>query len=52
LIIAMVIQVDAARLRDQVFNLYQRLVPRQVDATPAIVVDIDDNSLAEIGAWP
>lgn len=43
---------DVGRLRDQVFDLYQRLLPRQVDEIPAIVVEIDDKSLAEIGAWP
>jgi len=44
--------IDLGRPREQVFDFYQRLLPRQVDATPAIVVEIDDESLAEIGPWP
>jgi adenylate cyclase len=52
LIIVALILVDASRLRDQVFDLYQRLLPRHVDATPAIVVEIDERSLARIGGWP
>lgn len=44
--------VDLGRAREQVFDLYQRLHPRQVDATPAIVVEIDDESLRRFGPWP
>jgi adenylate cyclase len=52
LVMGILILLDGGRPRDQVFDLYQRLFPRQVDATPAMVVEIDENSLVEIGAWP
>lgn len=42
--------VDALRL--QGFDLYQRLGPREAEAYPALIVDIDDDSLAEVGQWP
>jgi CHASE2 domain-containing sensor protein len=38
--------VDLSRPREQVFDFYQRLMPRQIDAMPAIVVEIDDETLA------
>ena len=41
------------RLRDQVFDLYQRTAPRAYDPTiPVRVVDIDDESIERIGQWP
>ena len=39
-------------LRLQAFDLYQRIAPRVATSLPALVVDIDDESLAEIGQWP
>ena len=38
--------------RLQVFDYYQLIKPRQPTSYPAMVVDIDDKSLAEIGQWP
>lgn len=38
--------------RLQVFDYYQLIKPRQPTSYPAVVVDIDDKSLAEIGQWP
>jgi adenylate cyclase len=34
------------------FDTYQRVSPREVTARPAIIIDIDEASLAEIGQWP
>jgi len=42
--------VETARLR--LFDLYQQLAPRQPDAFPVVIVDIDERSLAAIGQWP
>ena len=41
-----------AMLRLQVFDLYQRIAPREAVVLPAVIIDIDDESLAEIGQWP
>ncbi len=41
-----------AMLRLQAFDLYQRIAPREATALPAVIVEIDDESLAEIGQWP
>lgn len=41
-----------AALRLQVFDLFQRIAPRETGALPVLIVDIDDESLAEIGQWP
>jgi adenylate cyclase len=38
--------------RNLLFDAYQRIVPRQVERFPVIIVDIDDASLAAIGRWP
>lgn len=38
--------------RLQVFDYYQLIKPRQPTSYPAMVVDIDDKSLSEIGQWP
>ncbi len=41
------------RMRDQLFDLYQRSAPRGYDArTPVRIVDIDDASIAKLGQWP
>lgn len=39
-------------LRDALFDSYQRLAPRTRASNPAIVVSIDEASLAGIGQWP
>jgi adenylate cyclase len=39
-------------LRVKVFDLYQLANPRQPIAEPVVIVDIDEESLAEIGQWP
>ncbi len=44
--------VPVAALRLQSFDLYQRIAPRDSNALPAVIVDIDDQSLAEVGQWP
>jgi serine phosphatase RsbU (regulator of sigma subunit)/CHASE2 domain-containing sensor protein len=36
----------------QWFDASQRLLPRTVKATPAVVVDIDQRSMAALGQWP
>lgn len=40
------------RLREDVFDAYQRLDPRTVDRYPARIVLIDETSLARFGPWP
>src|SRR4029077_11503412 len=42
-----------ARLRSVVFDAYQRLDPRAFDpALPVRIVDIDEESLKQVGQWP
>jgi len=42
-----------ARLRLVAFDMLQQVQPRQVDpAYPVRIIDIDERSLAAIGAWP
>ncbi len=42
-----------ARLRSLVFDAYQRLSPRVYDPSlPVRIVDIDEESLKQIGQWP
>ena len=41
-----------AELRLTVFDTYQRLWPREYQAAPVRVVDIDEESLGEVGQWP
>ncbi|MGD9537243.1 MAG: CHASE2 domain-containing protein [Alphaproteobacteria bacterium] len=38
--------------RNKVFDLYQRAQPREFTKQPVVIVDIDEESLAEIGQWP
>ena len=38
--------------RNLLFDTYQRLMPRQVERFPVVIVDIDDESLAAVGRWP
>ncbi len=40
------------RLRLAWFDGYQALLPRQVQSMPAVIVEIDEKSLNEIGQWP
>lgn len=42
--------VESARL--QVFDLYQRIQPREKTSRLVVNVDIDEKSMAEIGQWP
>ncbi len=44
--------VPVAALRLQTFDLFQRIAPRDASALPALIVDIDDDSLAQVGQWP
>jgi len=39
-------------LRLRVFDNYQRLAPRESEASAVRVVDIDDETLSRIGQWP
>jgi adenylate cyclase len=39
-------------LRLKIFDLYQIAEPRQSLQHPVVIVDIDEESLAEIGQWP
>lgn len=40
------------RLRNFVFDSYQRLKPRPYIDAPVTIVDIDEESLARLGQWP
>ena len=39
-------------LRNAVFDGYQRIFPRTRISEPAVIVEIDEKSLAKIGQWP
>lgn len=39
-------------LRNTVFDQYQRWQPREYQATPVRIIDIDDESLKRLGQWP
>ena len=39
-------------LRNAVFDGYQRIFPRQRVSEPAVIVEIDERSLAALGQWP
>jgi serine phosphatase RsbU (regulator of sigma subunit)/CHASE2 domain-containing sensor protein len=39
-------------LRNQLFDGYQRALPRERSSQPAMVVEIDERSLAAYGQWP
>jgi adenylate cyclase len=46
---------DPAPLRDlryAAFDQYQRIHPREYQPVPVRIVDVDENSLREIGQWP
>ena len=38
--------------RNLVFDAYQHYMPRQISRFPAVIVDIDERSLAAFGRWP
>ncbi|MBM3484232.1 MAG: adenylate/guanylate cyclase domain-containing protein [Alphaproteobacteria bacterium] len=38
--------------RFKIFDLYQRAEPREITKQPVVIIDIDEESLAEIGQWP
>lgn len=39
-------------LRIKTFDIYNQIKPREVTERPAMIVDIDERSLSEIGQWP
>src|SRR5580704_13741473 len=41
-----------AELRVRTFDLFQVLWPREQTSRPVVIVDIDEESLKEIGQWP
>src|SRR5260221_8189506 len=41
-----------SNVRLGVFDIYQQLEPREPEAAPVRIVDVDDESLARIGQWP
>jgi adenylate cyclase len=41
---------EAVRLRS--FDLYQSIEPRPAGARPAVIVDIDEDSILKYGQWP
>jgi adenylate cyclase len=52
-LLLMVIDAGAQQwLRAQLFDGYQRLLPRERGSQPAMVVEIDEPSLAAYGQWP
>ena len=34
------------------FDLYQTVAPRKVQSQPAVIVDIDEKTLSDLGQWP
>ncbi len=40
------------RLQSFWFDSFQMLEPRKIESTPAVVVEIDEKSLAALGQWP
>jgi adenylate cyclase len=40
------------RLRFQQFDLMQQLFPREMQTSPVVVVDFDEESLRRVGQWP
>jgi len=39
-------------LQEGLFDLYQKMKPRQMREQPVVIVDIDEASIAEHGQWP
>lgn len=44
--------VPVERLRLAMFDMFQRIAPREAQPYPVTIVDIDDPSLQELGQWP
>ena len=44
--------VIVTNIRNQAFDLYQRIKPREISKLPVSIIDIYDASLAQIGQWP
>jgi adenylate cyclase len=40
------------RFRFAIFDYYQNLHPREPEATPVVIVDIDEASIGRVGQWP
>ena len=40
------------QVRHRVFDTYQSIAPRQVQALPVVIVDIDEASITALGQWP
>jgi serine phosphatase RsbU (regulator of sigma subunit) len=40
------------RVRHGVFDMYQSMAPRRVQALPVVIVDIDEASVTALGQWP
>ena len=38
--------------RAKIFDIYQKAEPREFSHQPVVIIDIDEESLAEIGQWP
>ena len=45
-------QSDWERVRNVVFDTYQAMAPRQVQALHVVIVDIDEASVTALGQWP
>ncbi|MDU8944948.1 CHASE2 domain-containing protein [Ovoidimarina sediminis] len=39
-------------VRNLTFDFFQRVLPREPEAFPVAILDVDDASIAEIGQWP
>jgi len=39
-------------LRLKVFDFYQQIQPRELTKQPVVIIDIDEESLAQFGQWP
>ncbi len=50
--LAVLVPEGGARLRTAWFDALQRLAPRHVASMPAVVVAIDERSIAAVGRWP
>lgn len=44
--------VPVQNFRNQAFDFYQRLKPREITSQPITIIDIDERSLARVGQWP
>ncbi|MCB1314294.1 MAG: CHASE2 domain-containing protein, partial [Sedimentitalea sp.] len=39
-------------IRNQTFDLFQRIKPRDAQPLPVAIIDVDDRSITAIGQWP